>query len=217
MTEQEYTALLAEWRPQEVLPAAIGSFRQRELTEADRERQRFFVYEEPDKGWEFFGFYSADTDDYMVKYDIGLMIVTEIRFTAGDATAYWAAVTADLSRVLTDRWLRSRETAGVIIDGMGITSWDYAAFLPEQVGPYSLKINPAAPVAGLNGSYIIAAYADKDNDRGLLLFYNTMRDDYFAETRAARVPGMIHDFDAGNLAELEVRLTNRLRPVLESI
>ncbi len=217
MDQALYEELLATWQPQKNLPAQIGEFVLREPTAEEKQDFVFFVYTHPEKNWHFRCLHSVETYDYMIKYDIGLMVITDIRFIRSDAAEFWEMVRNEWPAAITKRWLQGAETCSGIVRNTGIIHADFSAVFPEKVGPFTRKIDPLMPVEGLNGSYIIAAYADAENDRGILFFYNTFRADYFAETRLHKVPGMIHDFDAKSPQALQEKVTNRLADILQEL
>ena len=48
----------------------------------------------------------------------------------------------------------------------------------------------------INGSFIIGEYHKMDECTGLLLYYNELRDEYFAELRYKNYPEIDHHLDA---------------------
>ncbi len=217
MNSAEYNELMEIWKPYDTLTEKIGDFVLRSLHPDEVSANFFFCYENTDKNWRMYGFFNSDTNDFMVRYDLGLMEITEILLIHSVANDFWQAVMENFERIVTDRLLRADETCSEIVRRTGILNGFAEEILPLRIAPYSLVIEPSMPILGLNGSYIIAAYANQNNSKGLVIFYNTFRNDYFAETRKDGVPGMIHDFDADTKEELEAKLKRSLASVLANL
>lgn len=217
MEHKRYQELLTGWSPQKVLPSRIGDFVLREPTATERAEGVFFAYEDKRKNWHIYGMYSAETDDYLVRYDLGLMEMVEVRLLTGDMELFRTLLAKNFEKIVTERWVNRAANASVIVRKTGLLTRDMSGVLPARIGAYQLKIEPHEPLAALNGSYIVAAYATAENDRGVLFFYNTFRNDFFAETRKDQVPGMIHDFDAKNLQDFSDRIGENLTRVLHEL
>lgn len=218
MDSKTYENVLTEMENAVDLPAAIGSWKRRDLTAEERERHVLFCYEEATAGWRILGLYADETADFMVKYDLGLIVLTDIRFTYDNAASFWKTIRTDFVLVVTDRFVRRSETASVLVKNAGILDWESeGGVLPESYRHYRRVIAPSAPILGLNGSYIILAYADQANAKGILFFYNVFRDDFFAETRDQGVPGIVHDFDAATVTELSQKIEKHLATTLSAL
>lgn len=217
MDSKTYENVLTEMENAVDLPAAIGSWKRRELSAEERERHVLFCYEEAAFGWRILGLYADETADFMVKYDLGLIVLTDIRFTYDNVANFWKILQADFVRVITDRFVRRDETASILVKNAGILDWESEHGIPEACRHYRRVIVPSAPILGLNGSYIILAYADATNTKGILFFYNVFRDDFFAETRNQGVPGILHDFDAATVKELSQKIEAHLAGTLSAL
>lgn len=217
MDSTTYENLLTEMDNAVDLPTAIGSWKRRELSAEERERHVLFCYEDATVGWRILGLYADETADFMVKYDLGLIVLTDIRFTYDSAADFWKILQTDFVRVVTDRFVRRGETASILVKNAGILNWESEYDIPEACRHYRRVIAPSAPILGLNGSYIILAYADVTNTKGILFFYNVFRDDFFAETRNQGVPGIVHDFDATTVTELSQKIAAHLESTLSAL
>ena len=78
-------------------------------------------------------------------------------------------------------------------------------------------IDPHRPLLGLNGSYIIASYECREKETGILFFYNVYRDEYYGELRAKGIPGIIHQYDAKTIPDLEETIRNHLEKDLKDL
>ena len=95
--------------------------------------------------------------------------------------------------------------------------WNYEDLLPETLGHYKRIIQPSRPLLGLNGSYVIAAYECREKDTGILFFYNMYRNEYYGELRAKGIPGIIHQYDAKTISDLETEIEKNLEKDLQAL
>ena len=54
-------------------------------------------------------------------------------------------------------------------------------------------------------------------DTGILFFYNMYRDEYYGELRAGGIPGIIHQYDAKTIPELEEAINKNLKKDLHAL
>lgn len=204
---EERRRMFLEWNIENTLPEQVGNYR---LSRTDRQEERLyhaFQWEDSDTGWAVEVIFDEETMDYMVKANFRLFSMTEIE-TITDVVkfeSFKALVTE-----LTPAWIKQtmiERPVSILVRGKGFNAWDYKPFLPSVIGHYRLSITPDKPVHGLNGSYIFAAYESEEENTGLLLFYNMYRQEYYGELRARGIPGIIHQYDATTLSELEKKLT----------
>lgn len=213
----ERRKLFLEWDIESTLPKQVGNFH---LSRTDRQEERLyhaFQWEDHNTGWIVEALFDEETMDYMVKADFRLFSMTEIE-TIADVAKFenFKAFVAKL----TPGWIRRTmidRPVSILIRGKGFHAWDYKPFLPSKIGHFHLSITPDKPVHGLNGSYIFAAYEYREENTGLLFFYNMYRQEYYGELRARTIPGIIHQYDAKTLAELEKKLTVYLKKDLRLV
>ncbi|ETI99821.1 MAG: hypothetical protein Q619_VDC00403G0001, partial [Veillonella dispar DORA_11] len=97
----------------------------------------------------------------------------------------------------------------------GIPEWDFSQVMPEELEGFVRDIDPAHAIRMINGSFIIGEYRKMDECTGLLLYYNELRDEYFAELRYKSYPEIDHHLDAKNLDDLAVLLREHLGAILK--
>lgn len=205
-----------DWDAECHLPAAVGDFHFRRIDQQEGRIYYAFAYVSESTGWEVRALFDEETMDYMVKTDFRLFVITDIDLISGDFEAYKKAVERLLVPYMT-RELIQREDVSVIVRGKAFTVWDYREVLPPVIGPYQRVIEPAKPLLGLNGSYIIAVYEWQEKERGMIFFYNMFRDEYYAEKSAEKIPIIIHDYDSKTIKELEEKIRKHLRNDLEAL
>ena len=65
--------------------------------------------------------------------------------------------------------------------------------------------------------FIIGEYRKMDECTGLLLYYNELRDEYFAELRYKKLSWNRPSLDAKNLVDLTAVLREHLGPILKGL
>ena len=198
-----------------LLPEAVGPYR---LQRTDAQHDRIyeaFAYEDAATGWRVRILFDEETMDYMVKTDFRLFVLADIDLITGDFEEFKKRFPAffekNVRRLLLDR------PVSVAVSEHAFTNWDFAPFLPPEVGAFHRMIAPDAPIQGLNGSYIIAMYENREKACGILFYYNYFREFYYAEGCAHGVPIILHDYDAADLKTLEEILRARLASDLQKL
>lgn len=217
MDIQTYRQWLVKWDADTILPPQIGGFIRRPLTDEDEAVRRFFQYENAEKNWRIDGFFQEETQDFVVKYDIGVAVWTEMHLLFGDGNAYGRALAEVFVPRVTARFVEPERHLPRMVADLDLAAYEWDDLLASSYRSLQRKIAPTAPVEGLNGSYVVGLYADAANERGVLLFYNTFRDEFFAETCYRRVPGMIHDLDARDVTMWREVLAARLTAVMDRV
>mgnify|MGYP007099972898 CR=1 FL=1 len=96
-------------------------------------------------------------------------------------------------------------------------TWDFSQVMPDELEGFVRDIDPAHGIRMINGSFIIGEYRKMDECTGLLLYYNELRDEYFAELRYKSYPEIDHHLDAKNLDDLANVLREHLGPILKGL
>ena len=99
----------------------------------------------------------------------------------------------------------------------GIPEWDFSEVMPKELEGFICDVDPAHGIRMINGSFIIGEYRKMDECTGLLLYYNELRDEYFAELRYKNYPEIDHHLDAKNLVDLTAVLREHLGPILKGL
>lgn len=217
MNTETYRKWMKQWNLDAILPKRIGDFVRGSVTLKEEERRVFFHYEDVEKNWKIEGFFQEETQDFVVKYDIGVAIWTELRFLLGDGEMFGKALKAEFAERVTSRLVDPKRHLPRAVADLRLETYDWDELMPLECGIFRLKVHPYAPIEGLNGSYLVGLYADAENNYGVLLFYNTFRNEFFAEICNHRVPGMIHDLDAAHVEGWRQVLKERLPMVMERL
>lgn len=205
-----------DWDIENELPVNIEGYRLKRL---DRQEGRIyfaFCWENEETGWQVRALFDEETMDYMVKSDLRLVTFTEIELITGDFEEFKRNMKLLTPKYITKELIH-RENVSVLVRGKGFMAWDYSSFFPPVIGHYERVIEPSRPLLGLNGSYIIASYECRERETGILFFYNVYRDEYYGELRAKGIPGIIHQYDAKTIPDLEKTIRTHLEKDLEEL
>lgn len=198
------------------LPETIGTFHRKRIDRQEGRIYYAFGYEDEETGWEARALFDEETMDYMVKFYLRMYTITEIELIHGDFDGFRRDVERLLPAAITREFLR-RDRVSVLVKGRAFTQWDYAEVLPPSYDGYRLLISPDRPLLGLNGSYIIAEYENREKNTGILFFYNMYRDEYYGELRDRGIPGIVHEYDARTVEELEKKIRLHLKKDLDKL
>ncbi|HAT55988.1 MAG TPA: hypothetical protein DCS74_00200 [Veillonellaceae bacterium] len=194
--------LFLNWNIEKELPEKIGEYRLGRTDVQDHGIYRAFAYTEKTCGWSVQAIFDEETMDYMVKTDLSLFTLTDIDMITGDFLSFQKSVDELLPGHI-QKELIDRDKVSVLVRGHAFTMWNYQSVYPESICGFTRVIDPSAPVLGLNGSYVIAAYESREDKSGILFFYNMYRNEYYGEMRKNGVPIIIHQYDARSTEELE--------------
>ncbi len=167
-----------------------------------------------DKGWKWQALYDQEVEDYTVHIIMPLFGFTDISFVRANASDYITSLKERYKDSLVKSLVKPELNFTYAYKTKGLPDWAYEPFLPSQVGCFSLDITPHNAIQMINGSFIIAEYKNGAEPSGLLLFYNVLRDEFFAESRLHNYPEINHDLDATTIAGLEDVLQLNLKEVL---
>lgn len=172
-----------------------------------------FHYEN-ELGWRWEALYDKEVEDYTVHVVMPLFQYTDINFVDETLEPYWKKLQERYERELTNLLIEPSNNFTYAYKQKEIPQWDFSKVLPNELEGYILDINPKTGVRMINGSYIIAEYRKMDDPSGLILFYNVLRDEFFAELRCHNYPEIDHKLDAKTISELEKNLQTHLTEIL---
>lgn len=200
------------------LPERVGPFHLviDKTIDQDSNVYRLFHYEN-ELAWRWEAIYDQEVDDYTVRVTMPLFDFVDITFARDNVEDFWAGLQKRCVQELTKLLVDPAQNFCLEYKDMGIPDWDFSPFLPERIGDFIRDIDPHHGVRMINGSYIIAEYRKMDDRSGLILFFNMLRLEFFAELRAHNYPEINHQLDAQNLEELEAQLKGNLQAILEDL
>lgn len=161
--------------------------------------------------------YTSETFDYVPVKTIGMHTFRDIRYFCRDRDKFAKLMQEKLPELLADINREKKHRMGTLVEETGLASWEYAARLPQKVGGFELFIAPDNPIDYINGSTLFIDYSDFENGNQLVFFYNTFRNEFFAETKQGFLTGITHEFDCRNLEALEKLLDENLEAALQKL
>lgn len=161
--------------------------------------------------------YTSETFDYVPVKTIGMHTFRDIRYFCRDRDKFAKLMQEKLPELLADINREKKHRMGTLVEETGLASWEYAARLPQKVGGFELFIAPDNPIDYINGSTLFIDYSDFENGNQLVFFYNTFRNEFFAETKQGFLTGITHEFDCRNLEALEKLLDENLETALQKL
>lgn len=200
------------------LPESVGAFRLVVDKELDQEANlvRYFHYKN-DLGWRWDAVYDQEVQDYTVRITMPLFEFVDITFGRDNFEEFWVCLQERAVQELTRLLVEPSQNFCLEYKDAGIADWDFSQVMPEEVCGFVRDIDPKHGVRMINGSYIIGEYRKMDDRSGLLLFFNMLRQEFFAELRIHNYPVINHDLDASNIEGLEAALKEQLVPILEDL
>lgn len=208
---------LADWSYIKKLPKSWHGFTLRIETVIEEDVYDFFRYENAALHRSLIAYYHAETQEFKLREQVGLLEFCLIECIADTLEEYEALLEEKVEGFLLRLGRFDPSTISALVSAAHITTWAYGAFLPPEAEGFSLFISPDQPLRITNGSYIIVDYEDFVARSNFIIYYNVLRDDFFGEARLDGVPEICYEFDATNLAELEKRLAKHLAPRLRAL
>lgn len=199
------------------LPATLHGFERQKCGEQGGAVVPIITYYHPGQHRRLTVLYNDATEDFAVRIAVGLTEYIDPDFIAPDLTTLEQMLHARLSDTLASLVHFQPQRLGSIFNAKQIITWPVSQQLPREYAGFTLIINPAAPVKVLNGSFIIIDYSDFAAASNFVVYYNILRDEFFAERRLVRRPELLTTFDAKTLPELAQRLQDNLAPTLENL
>lgn len=199
------------------LEPSIGNFR----LVVDQEQLSSTVYRifhyENDKGWYWSALYDKEVEDYMVRITIPLVDFVDIAFIRESLEPFIENLKSTYKQSIEKRFIHPETGFLYEYRKKGIPQWNYDRVLPVKIGEFHRDLTPDMGLAMINGSYLIGTYVKEQQETGVVLFYNTFRDEFFGETRQQGYPGITHDLDATTIEQFEHALEEHLAEVLDNL
>ena len=158
--------------------------------------------------------YTKETFDYVPVRQVGLLRYRDFRYITRDKDVFAEWITGAIDRLVEETTPTYIPRSGHLLKDKGILDWHFPDTLPERVGSFVKFIGPQYPLDFINNATVILDYADFDAGNELVVMFNRVRNEFYAENKIHMIPNTMHEFDAKKLEDLEVLLTERLEPYL---
>lgn len=214
---KEIAAQLPEWEFLQGLPQEIDGFKLELGQEINGQILTMASYVNPAVHSRLDLIYTSETFDYIPVKTIGLHTFRDIRYFCRDKDKFAAMMQAKLPELLFEVNRDQIHHVETLAEETGLNHWEYGAQLPKKIGGFELFIAPGNPIDYINGSTLFIDYSDFEHGTQLVFFYNTFRNEFFAESKTNFLPGITHEFDCRDLKSLEKLLESKLEPALEKL
>ena len=161
--------------------------------------------------------YTSETFDYILCRTMGLNEYRDIRFIYKQRDIFEREVGLNIESILAEMYSPEHRKLVYIVEEKGIPTWEYGNNLPAKIGSFELYIKPCEVIRHINGSFIFVDYSDFERKDQLVIMYNVLRDEIFAELKVAGVFRTLRTFDCRSLKELEEKLEKHLKETLDFV
>ena len=158
--------------------------------------------------------YTKETFDYVPVRQVGLLRYRDFRYITRDKDVFAEWITGAIDRLVEETVPTYIPRSGHLLKDKGILDWHFPDTLPERIGNFVKFIGPKYPLDFINNATVILDYVDFDAGNELVVLFNRVRNEFYAENKKHLIPNTIHEFDAKKLEDLEVLLAERLEPYL---
>jgi hypothetical protein len=213
--EKEFPAVLKTWLYSQQLPRELAGL---SLAAGFRESDDFidiFRYENIAARKELRCFYNRATRDYMLRRVFGLNEYNDGKYITPDLAVFTALLQEGLADEARDLSSFARAQSHSLLREKGVLNWAYQNTLPDAGAGFELYIRPDAPACLINGSFIVADYSDFAGGHQFAVYYNELRDEFYAEKKRAGLVETTAFFDARTIKELDKKLKDSLVGYLE--
>lgn len=198
------------------LEPKIGDYSLKILQKKVDKKYYIFQYVN-ESGFSWTALYDDELKDFTVYIETGLQIFNEISFIKPDGEDFWKNLLKRYKMSIDKHLVNPQKSFVYAYRKKGIDKWDYTNVLPEKIGDYIRTITPDKGIKGINGTYNIIEYKHLKECKGIAIFYNVYRNEFFAEMFNNGVAIVTHAFDSINFKELENSLINELEKELNSL
>lgn len=216
-TLQEIVQQAQAWDFLHNLPAVLGQFQKKDEATIEGQLVHLCCYEAPKLKAKVDLLYTTETFDYILVRSLGMNIYRDISLIYRDKDDFATMVEKNLPHILHTMEHPEEVNLGEMVKNKAILTWTYGNNLPATIGPFQLYIRPEKAIEHINGSIILVDYTDFARQDQFVLYYNRLRNEFFAETKIAGVFHATRDFDATTLPSLEKKLTEHLETTLTAI
>lgn len=158
--------------------------------------------------------YTAETFDYVVVRTLGINTYRDIRYVYKERDVFAEKVLEALPRIIKNMEQPESVDLGAMVAEHGILTWEYGNSLPNAIGDFELYIKPKNAIEHINGSVIIIDYTDFKRKDQFVVYYNRLRNQFFAELKISGVFRDSKKFDSNNLKALQNKLEKNLKDSL---
>lgn len=206
--------VLENWEFVKCLPTKIEDFELAVDVKKVNDEVDIFSYEDKKQKKKIRCYYNCATKDYMIKRMFGLNNYCEMEFITPKLEDFERILAEKLEQYVALLAEFKRENVSTILLDKGLLDWQYGKSLPESIMDFELYIRPFEPMRLINGSVVLIDYSDFNTLKQLVVYYNILRDEFYAEKKINGVVYTLAGFEAKSLKELESVLAEKLEKSL---
>jgi hypothetical protein len=161
--------------------------------------------------------YTAETFDYIIVHTMGINTYRDVRYVYKERDIFAEKLGEALPGIIKNMENPASVNLGEMIKNKGVITWKYGNNLPEKIGSFELYIKPEKAIEHINGSIIIIDYTDFERKDQFVVYYNRLRNQFFAELKISGVFRDSKAFDSVSLKGLQSKLEDNLQVTLDYI
>ncbi len=161
--------------------------------------------------------YTSETFDYIVVRTMGINTYRDVRYVYKERDIFAEKVLEALPRIIKSMEHPDSVDLGEMVAKQSILTWEYGNKLPTSIGDFELYIKPEKAIEHINGSIILIDYTDFTRKDQFVVYYNRLRNQFFAELKIAGVFRDSKVFDSKNLKILQGKLEKNLQDTLNYV
>lgn len=155
-------------------------------------------------------FYDLLSKDYMLKVYCGMNEFIDINFIHPSKDHFATLFLKRWKDILTELGGKSNSTVSSIIIDKKILSLLEENILQKKIKNFELYISPENPFRYINGATIIIDYSDFAVGNQLVIYYNEIKDEFYADLRKNNMLQTCTIFDSKNTDELKSLLEKKM-------
>lgn len=155
-------------------------------------------------------FYDLLSKDYMLKISCGLNEFIDINFIHPDKKHFAQLFVSRFNTVLDELGAERNVNISTIMLAKNILSLSDESVLPKKIKDFELYISPENIFPYINGANIIIDYTNFTLGNQLVIYYNEIKDEFYADLRKNNILQTCTLFDAKNIGELKSLLEKKM-------
>lgn len=194
---------IQNWTYLQTLPGESYGF-QKQMLKLEKNKEeviKIFSFVNQDSHCQVEGFYDEKTSDFMLYCQMGFHLFHDIRFISKNLNNYEERLDQYLFSLMGKLDPNQSRVDDFFIRRKELDQW-MPKDLNEKIGDMRLYISPPNFFSTINGAVVLLDYSDFEKNNQVSLFYNRMRDDFYAEKRIGGMIERIPEFDCSSLDEL---------------
>lgn len=155
-------------------------------------------------------FYDLLSKDYMLKVHCGLNEFININFIHPSKEHFATLFLQRWENILEELGAEFNQQVSTILSEKNIMALADEKLLPKKINNFELFISPENNFRYINGATIIVDYTDFAAGNQLVIYYNEIKDEFYADLRKNNILQTCTLFDSKNITELKSLLEKKM-------